>query len=144
MRVDLPVPSSALAVGAHPDDIEFECGGTLAKWGAAGAAIHLLICTDGSKGTWDVDADTDILIARRQTEQREAARRIHPDAQVHFLGEVDGELANTVELRGRVARVIRETTPRHRARPRSLAPVAHASRPPQRRFPHRRRRRCRP
>ena len=59
MRVDLPVPSSALAVGAHPDDIEFECGGTLAKWGAAGAAIHLLICTDGSKGTWDVDADTD-------------------------------------------------------------------------------------
>ncbi len=111
MRVDLPVPSSALAVGAHPDDIEFECGGTLAKWGAAGAAIHLLICTDGSKGTWDVDADTDVLIARRQAEQREAARRIHPDAQVHFLGEVDGELANTVELRGRVARVIRETTP---------------------------------
>ena len=87
MRVDVPVPSSALAVGAHPDDIEFECGGTLAKWGAAGAAIHLLICTDGSKGTWDVDADTDVLIARRQAEQREAARRIHPDAQVHFLGQ---------------------------------------------------------
>ena len=30
---------------------------------------------------------------------------------MHFLGEVDGELANTIELRGRVARVIRETTP---------------------------------
>ena len=64
MRVDLPTPSSALAIGAHPDDIEFECGGALAKWGEAGAAIHLLVCTDGSKGTWDVDADTDALIAK--------------------------------------------------------------------------------
>ena len=91
MRVDLPTPSSALAIGAHPDDIEFECGATLAKWGAAGAAIHLLVCTDGAKGTWDVDA--------------------HPDAQVHFLGAVDGELVNTVATRGEVARIIRLTTP---------------------------------
>ena len=33
---DLPVPASALAIGAHPDDIEFGCGATLAKWAAAG------------------------------------------------------------------------------------------------------------
>jgi len=111
MRVDLPVPARALAIGAHPDDIEFECGGTLAKWGAAGAAIHLLVCTDGSKGTWDVDADTEALVARRRAEQAEAARRIAPGARVHFLDAVDGELDNTVERRGAVARVIRQTAP---------------------------------
>lgn len=111
MRVDLPIPSSALAIGAHPDDIEFECGATLAKWGAAGAAVHFLVCTDGSKGTWDVDVDTDALVARRREEQEIAARRITPEAQVHFLRAVDGELQNTVGLRGEVARVIRRTTP---------------------------------
>lgn len=111
MRVDLPVPASALAIGAHPDDIEFECGGTLAKWGAAGTAVHFLVCTDGSKGTWDVGADTAALVARRRDEQADAARRIAPGAQVHFLDAIDGELANTVERRGDVARVIRQTTP---------------------------------
>lgn len=111
MRVDLPTPTSALAIGAHPDDIEFECGGALAKWGEAGAAIHLLVCTDGSKGTWDVDADTDVLVARRRAEQAEAAQRIAPGAQVHFLDAVDGELDNSVERRGQVARVVRLTTP---------------------------------
>lgn len=111
MRVDLPTPSAALAIGAHPDDIEFECGGTLAKWGEAGAAIHFLVCTDGSKGTWDVDADTDALVARRRAEQEVAARRIAAGATVHFLDAVDGELDNTVTRRGEVARVIRTARP---------------------------------
>ena len=111
MHVDLPIPSSVLAIGAHPDDIEFECGGSLAKWGGAGASIHFLVCTDGSKGTWDVDADTDALIARRRTEAAAAASRIHPNATVHFLEAIDGELTNTVEQRGAVARIIRQTTP---------------------------------
>ena len=57
--VDLPTPASALAVGAHPDDIEFGCGATLAKWAAAGCRIHHLVLTDGSKGSWDPDADLD-------------------------------------------------------------------------------------
>lgn len=111
MHVDLPTPSSVLAIGAHPDDIEFECGGSLAKWGGSGASIHFLVCTDGSKGTWDVDADTDALIARRRTEAAAAASRIHPNATVHFLEAIDGELTNTVEQRGAVARIIRQTTP---------------------------------
>ena len=50
---DRPAPSSALAIGAHPDDVEFGAGGTLAKWAAAGCVVHHLVCTDGSKGTWD-------------------------------------------------------------------------------------------
>ena len=61
LRVDLPVPARALAIGAHPDDIEFGCGATLAKWAAAGCDINHLVLTDGSKGTWDPAADTGAL-----------------------------------------------------------------------------------
>ena len=111
MRIDLPTPASALAIAAHPDDMEFNCGATLAKWAGAGATVHLLICTDGSKGTWDVDADTGALIARRQIEQREAARRLGATGEVLFLGATDGELDHTVERRSQVSRVIRELRP---------------------------------
>ena len=75
VRVDLPVPERVLAIGAHPDDIEFGCGATLAKWAAAGAAVTLCVCTDGSKGTWDGAADLDALVAdrdRRTTRRRDA------------------------------------------------------------------------
>lgn len=110
---DLPPPSSVLAIGAHPDDVEFGAGGTLAKWAAAGCVVHHLICTDGSKGTWDVDADTVALVTRRQDEQREAARRLAGSSagEVIFLGQVDGELESTLALRGEVARVIRSLRP---------------------------------
>ncbi|MFZ4812372.1 MAG: PIG-L deacetylase family protein [Ilumatobacteraceae bacterium] len=110
---NLTVPTSALAIGAHPDDVEFGAGATLAKWAAAGCIVHHLVCTDGSKGTWDVDADTAALVTRRQSEQREAARRLSGSSagEVVFLEQVDGELESTLELRSRVARVIRELRP---------------------------------
>ena len=114
MRVNLdPVPSSALAIVAHPDDAEFQCGATLAKWAAAGCVVHHLVLTDGSKGTWDAHADTKRLIATRQTEQREAARRLAGEhaGEVVFLGQVDGELESSLALRGEVARVIRTLRP---------------------------------
>ena len=110
---ELEIPGSALAIGAHPDDVEFGAGGTLAKWAAAGCVVHHLVCTDGSKGTWDVNADLPALIARRQDEQRKAARRLAgPNAgQVRFLGVADGHLEDTMELRSEMARVIRELQP---------------------------------
>ncbi len=110
---NLPTPRIALAIGAHPDDVEFGCGATLAKWAAAGCVVHHLICTDGSKGTWDPHADTPALAARRQLEQREAARRLAgPRAgEVLFLGYVDGELDSDLEARGRVALAIRQLRP---------------------------------
>jgi LmbE family N-acetylglucosaminyl deacetylase len=110
---NLPVPASALAIGAHPDDVEFGAGGTLAKWAAAGCVVHHLICTDGSKGTWDPAADLTSLVARRQQEQREAARRLAGDrsGEVVFLGHVDGELGCDRATRGDVARVIRNLRP---------------------------------
>lgn len=108
---DLPTPGRALAIGAHPDDIEFGCAGTLAKWAAAGCVVNHLVFTDGSKGTWDVDADPAALIGRRQHEQRDAARRVGATGEVIFLGHVDGELEATLAGRGEVAFWIRALQP---------------------------------
>jgi LmbE family N-acetylglucosaminyl deacetylase len=108
---DLPTPGRALAIGAHPDDIEFGCAGTLAKWAASGCVVNHLVLTDGSKGTWDVNADQKALIERRQHEQREAARRLGAKGEVVFLGHVDGELQTTLALRGEVAYWIRALKP---------------------------------
>ncbi len=110
---NLAVPASALAIGAHPDDVEFGCGATLAKWADAGCVVHQLICTDGSKGTWDPDADVAALVAKRQHEQSEAARRLSGAnaGLVLFLGQVDGELDSSITVRGEVASVIRELRP---------------------------------
>lgn len=110
---NLPTPRVALAIGAHPDDVEFGCGATLAKWAAAGCTVHHLVLTDGSKGTWNASADTVALAARRQLEQREAARRLSGAGagEVRFLEYVDGELSSDVTTRSRVARVIRELRP---------------------------------
>lgn len=107
---DIAVPEIALAIGAHPDDIEFGCGATLAKWAADGAQTHLLILTDGSKGSWDEVDDLDALIARRQHEAREAAHRLGA-ASVTFLGLVDGELESGAPERASVCEVIRRITP---------------------------------
>lgn len=106
-----PAPAVVLAIGAHPDDIEFGCGGTLAKWAAAGARVHHLVCTDGSKGTWDVNADTARLVTQRQEEQRAAAGALGADGSVSFLGYVDGELEHSKEATERIALAIRTVKP---------------------------------
>ena len=110
VRVDLPTPRRVLAVGAHPDDIEFGCGATLAKWADAGAEVHLCICTDGSKGTWDAAANTTSLVHTRAEEQRDAAKVLGAN-DVRFLGRIDGELENEVAARALLSAAIREVRP---------------------------------
>jgi len=110
ISTNLAVPGCALAVGAHPDDVEFGCGATLAKWAAAGCRLHL-ICTDGSKGTWDAEADTAALVAIRQEEQREAARALGGTGEVTFLGWPDGELEAGARQRWQVCYWIRRAQP---------------------------------
>ena len=109
--VDLPAPARALAVGAHPDDVEFGCGGTLAKWAAAGCAISHLVCTDGSKGSWDPDQDVAELVALRREEQRAAARALGGSGDVVFCGWTDGELEAGLRQRWEVASWIRRLRP---------------------------------
>ena len=108
---DVPTPARALAIGAHPDDIEFGAGGTLAKWAAAGCQIVHLVCTDGSKGSWDPDQDQAELIATRQREQRAASRALGGSGECIFLGWRDGELEAGLRQRWEVAYWIRTCRP---------------------------------
>ena len=108
---NLTVPKVVLAIGAHPDDVEFGCGGTLAKWAAQGTVVHHLVCTDGSKGTWNVDADTRALVAQRESEQRAAAAALGATGTVSFLGYVDGELEHSRTVVDRIALAIRTVRP---------------------------------
>jgi LmbE family N-acetylglucosaminyl deacetylase len=107
---NLAVPARVLAIGAHPDDIEFGCGATLAKWAAAGSEVTLLVLTDGSKGTWNGDDDPEALVATRRVEQERAASALGAD-EVVFLDRIDGELVNGREEQAEVCEVIRTCRP---------------------------------
>jgi LmbE family N-acetylglucosaminyl deacetylase len=111
VSVNLPTPARALAVGAHPDDVEFGCGGTLAKWAAAGCEIAHVICTDGSKGSWDPADDPTALVASRQVEQRAASMALGGTGTVVFLGWRDGELESGLRQRAEICWWIRTLRP---------------------------------
>ena len=110
VSIDLPTPRRVLAVGAHPDDIEFGCGATLAKWSAAGSVIWLVVLTDGSKGSWDAEADP-ARLADLRVEEQAAAARVLGAAEVLHAGFVDGELANGYGEREAVVSAIRRARP---------------------------------
>jgi LmbE family N-acetylglucosaminyl deacetylase len=104
-------PARALAIGSHPDDIEFGCGATLAKWSADGCVVSHLVCTDGSKGSWDPDEDKAALVAVRHEEQRAAASALGATGECVFLDAVDGELENDVARRRQLVHWIRVLRP---------------------------------
>jgi LmbE family N-acetylglucosaminyl deacetylase len=99
-----------LAVFAHPDDAEISSGGTLARWASEGRPVHLLILTNGDRGSEDPKQDRKELAATRLTES-EAAGRVLGLASVQILPVHDGELENSAEVRARVVRRIREVRP---------------------------------
>lgn len=104
------VPSSALVLGAHPDDCEFGAGGTVGAWAKLGCEVHFLVVTDGCKGSADPDCDETELIVRRRDEQL-AAAEILGVASCRFLEFTDGEVKNDLYLLKEVVRVIRELKP---------------------------------
>jgi LmbE family N-acetylglucosaminyl deacetylase len=103
-------PKVVLIVGAHPDDTEFACGGTVARWTEQGCDVHYLVCTTGDKGSKDLEMTIDRLTVLRQVEQREAARRLGV-TDITFMGEPDGEFDPNLTNRERIARKIRELQP---------------------------------
>jgi LmbE family N-acetylglucosaminyl deacetylase len=104
------VPGRALAVYAHPDDPEISCGGTLARWAAEGAEVHLLLLARGEKGSADPAADPDELALRRAAEV-EAAAAVLGLAGWTRLDHGDGELSNTAELRAEIVAAVRRARP---------------------------------
>jgi LmbE family N-acetylglucosaminyl deacetylase len=104
------VPDRVLAVYAHPDDPDVSCGGTLARWAAAGAEVHVLICTDGDKGTTDPELDPGTLARTRAAEAAEAARLLGIAGQ-HFLGYPDGELVDDAAFRATLVTWVRTLRP---------------------------------
>jgi LmbE family N-acetylglucosaminyl deacetylase len=103
-------PDVVLAVYAHPDDADVACGGTLARWAKAGAAVHLVVCTDGGKGTFDPGANAKKLVARRAAELKESSAIIGL-AGVANLGYPDGELTDADQFRRQLVEWIRRIRP---------------------------------
>ncbi len=110
MVVDPVPPASALVVMAHPDDAEFSCGGTVARWVDAGTVVDYLILTRGDKGTNDPQARAGDVARLREAEQR-AAAAVLGVRSVRFLGHPDGVLENTLGLRREIVASIRELRP---------------------------------
>ncbi len=111
VTIDGPLPTmpegdSVLVVMAHPDDAEFGCGGTIAKWAAAGKIVDYVLCTSGDKGTSDPNLSPYRLAQMRREEQINAAHALGA-RNVTFLEHVDGTLQNTIGLRRDLVRQIR-------------------------------------
>jgi len=115
VMIDGPLPSvpegnSVLVVMAHPDDAEFGCGGTIARWASAGKEINYVLCTSGDKGSSDPSVVPYQLAKTRRAEQVAAAHALGA-REVVFLDYEDGVLRNTLELRRDIVRQIRRFRP---------------------------------
>jgi LmbE family N-acetylglucosaminyl deacetylase len=103
-------PQKILVILAHPDDPEFFCGASLARWARAGHEIHYFLLTCGDKGFDDIHASADQICTTRHAEQSAAAAIIGVKS-VRFLDREDGFLVPTIDLRREVVRVIRKVKP---------------------------------
>lgn len=90
-----------LAIGAHPDDIEFGCGGALLKYGIEGHKIYLLVMSKGDKG-----GDPEV----RQREQESSARILKAEKMI-FGGYVDTEIVHNLDLIKKIESILNEINP---------------------------------
>jgi LmbE family N-acetylglucosaminyl deacetylase len=97
-------------VFAHPDDAEICAGGTLARWCSEGRPVHLLVLTNGDRGSEDPAQDREAL-ARTRLAETEAAGQVLGLGSVRVLANHDGELSNSYEVRADIARAIRQLRP---------------------------------
>jgi LmbE family N-acetylglucosaminyl deacetylase len=108
--VDYWTPASALVVAAHPDDIEFGCAGTVARWVQEGARVTYALLTNGAAGSSDPQMTRARLAELRTAEQRASAKVVGVE-EVEFLGYEDGLLVAGLEVRERIVRLIRRVRP---------------------------------
>jgi len=103
-------PDRVLAVYGHPDDAEISAGGTLSRWATTGSEVHLLVCTQGEKGSQDPAQDPKQL-ARLRIEESRRACEVMGFAGHRHLDHLDGELENDRALRGAIVEEIRRLRP---------------------------------
>lgn len=99
-----------LVVLAHPDDPEFFCGATIARWTSMGHKVHYCLLTRGDKGVRDQSADPGELSRTREVEQRKAADVLGV-GELMFLDFEDGYLVPDLPARKAVTRAIRRFRP---------------------------------
>lgn len=94
---------------AHPDDVDFGAGGTVAAWTAAGIDVAYCVATYGDAGGFD-DTPREQMPVLREAEQRAAAKILGVD-DVTFLGYPDGAVTVSLDLRRDISRQIRRHRP---------------------------------
>ena len=102
--------SEIMVVSPHPDDAEYGVAGTVARWVKEGKRVIYVVCTNGDKGTSDVNMDPAQLAETRKQEQR-AAAEVLGVSEVIFLGLPDQGLEDTPAFRKRIVRLIRQYRP---------------------------------
>ena len=107
---DAPKIERVLGIFAHPDDPEFFCGATFARWVAEGATVDFVLATSGDKGSADPEMTHERLAEMREVEERNAATALGV-SDVVFLRYPDGELEPNLQLRRDVTRLIRMKKP---------------------------------
>jgi LmbE family N-acetylglucosaminyl deacetylase len=99
-----------MVISPHPDDLDFGCSGTNAKWARGGKEIIYIMVTSGDKGNDDLSVDPESFRKRREAEQKEAGLIVGVK-HIVFLRYEDGEVENTQELRIDLVREIRKYRP---------------------------------
>lgn len=109
------LPKIALVIVAHPDDAEFGCGGTIAKWAREGWDVHIAITTDASGGgaddAGDVGLEARTSITNIRKAEQLAAAKVLGARDVVFLDYPDGCVMHTLELRRDLVRLMRRYRP---------------------------------
>jgi LmbE family N-acetylglucosaminyl deacetylase len=100
----------ALVVVAHPDDVDFWAGGTVASWTSAGIAVTYGLLSDGDSGGFDPQVPRSAIPGIRRAEQ-EAAAAVLGVSDVRFLGYPDGCIEPSYALRRDITRLIRQVRP---------------------------------
>ncbi|MFN2583065.1 MAG: PIG-L deacetylase family protein [Candidatus Dormibacteria bacterium] len=99
-----------LVVVAHPDDCDFGCAATTARWTSKGLDVAYCLVTDGDAGGSDRSITRTRMAEIRREEQRLAAEEVGV-SDLTFLGYPDGKLQPSIELRRDISRVIRQKRP---------------------------------
>lgn len=114
MRAGEPVAgleevASVLAVAAHPDDLDFGCAATLARFVDAGERVGELVVTRGDSGSSDPGMTRERLREIRTREAQAAADAVGAD--LVLLDRLDGEVVHDIDLRRDISREMRRVRP---------------------------------